>query len=156
MSRLFTASLFLLFKAREIKQVKKRKKERESEREAQGVRRCPVFSRFYSRLQQWKKKTRKLVTVWAVLSILVFTMLLNNFQKNTPTQFFGLVGSTLKSASHLQMYDPSVFSQICIQPPPPDPHSSMSAIRDECVCYRKLNTKKGKKNKKNKKNLQLF
>lgn len=52
MSRLFTASLFLLFKAREIKQVKKRKKERESEREAQGVRWCPVFSRFYSRLQQ--------------------------------------------------------------------------------------------------------
>lgn len=144
MSRLFTASLFLLFKAREIKQVKKRKKERESEREAQGVRWCPVFSRFYSRLQQWKKKTRKLMTVWAVLSILVFTMLLNNFQKNTPTQFFGLVGSTLKSASHLQLYDPSVFSQICIQPPPPDPHSSMSAIRDECVCYRKLNTKKKK------------
>ena len=37
---------------------------------------------------------------------------------------------------------------ICIQPPPPDPHSSMSAIRDEYVFYCKLNGKKGKKQKK--------
>lgn len=46
-------------------------------------------------------------------------------------QFFELVGSTLKSALHLQVNEPSVFSQICIQPPFADEHSFMSAIRDQ-------------------------
>ena len=75
MARLFTASLFWLFKAREKKQTnkqtkkkEKKKKEREERRKVkkrkvrpkhEGVRWRPVLSRFYPRVQQSKKNTRK-------------------------------------------------------------------------------------------------
>lgn len=59
-------------------------------------------------------------------------------------QFFGSETSTLKSVSHLQLNEPTVFSHICRQPPPADEHSSMSAIRDqgEQVCHLNFNVKR--------------